>query len=394
MGGTKFIRRRTGGSWRTVLVGEDGGYAAPARLGLTMVGLAAALYILDTWSAFLIPVGLSLVIGLMLTPLVVRLENRGIAPAVIAAGTLLGLGGLLYLAALLFMVPLGEWFARAPEISAELRVRLLELRQSLSVLYEVEERLQEAAGNGQAAPQVEVSEGGIVGSVLRIAPPAIGQIVLFTGSLFFYLATRRGLRIGVLSVWRGQRAKLRAARILRDTERDISRYLLTISLVNVCLGIATGLSMWALGMPTPAFWGGLAALFNFIPYLGPWTLGAILVAVSLVSFDTWAQIVAPPLAFLVLNIIESQLVTPSLLGRSLTLNPLLVFLALGFWLYLWGPVGAFLAVPFLIIGAAAFDRFRPAAARRGRNEDPRMQVVETPPERAGPADEARTGTGP
>jgi predicted PurR-regulated permease PerM len=351
-----------------------------SQLALIGLGLAAILFVLDTWSAFFVPVTLSLVIGVMLTPILTRLEDWGLPPALAAAILLIGLAGLLYLAALLFMVPLSEWFARAPEIGAELRSRLLQLRQSLSVLYEVEERLQEAATDGRSAPQqVELTQGGMVESMLRIAPPAIIQVVLFTGSLFFYLATRGRLRLGLLSLCVDRAVKLRAARIMRDTEKSISRYLLTISVVNVGLGIATGLAMWVLGMPTPAFWGALAAVFNFIPYIGPWTLGAILVAVALVSFDTVSQIVAPPLAFLALNIVESQLVTPSALGRSLTLNPFLVFLALSFWLYMWGPVGAFLAVPFLILCAVALTHLLPRTRRRRRAVGVGMEVpVESP----------------
>jgi len=351
-----------------------------SQLALIGLGLAAILFVLDSWSAFFVPVTLSLVIGVMLTPILIRLEDWGLPPALAAAILVIGLAGLLYLAALLFMVPLSEWFARAPEIGAELRSRLLQLRQSLSVLYEVEERLQEAATDGRSAPQqVEVTQGGMVENMLRIAPPAIIQVVLFTGSLFFYLATRERLRLGLLSLCVDRAVKLRAARIMRDTEKSISRYLLTISVVNVGLGIATGLAMWMLDMPTPAFWGALAAVFNFIPYIGPWTLGAILVAVALVSFDTVSQIVAPPLAFLALNIVESQLVTPSALGRSLTLNPFLVFLALSFWLYMWGPVGAFLAVPFLILCAVALTHLLPRTRRRRRGVGVGMEVpVESP----------------
>ncbi|MDP2621613.1 MAG: AI-2E family transporter [Hyphomicrobiales bacterium] len=368
--------------WRSAFTGraapieDDAGlWTRASQLAVIGLGLAAFLYVLDAWSAFFVPVTLSLVIGVMLTPILTRLENWGLPPALVAAILLIGLAGLFYLAALLFMVPLSEWFARAPEIGAELRSRLQQLRQSLSVLYEVEERLQEAATDGRsAAQQVAVTEGGMVESVLKIAPPAIGQIVLFTGSLYFYVATRQRLRLGLLSLCVDRAVKLRAARIMRDTEKSISRYLLTISVVNVGLGIATGLAMWMLDMPTPAFWGALAAVFNFIPYLGPWMLGAILAAVALVSFDTVSQIVAPPLAFLALNIVESQLLTPSALGRSLTLNPFLVFLALGFWLYMWGPIGAFLAVPFLILCAVALTHLLPRARRPRRGVGIGMEV--------------------
>jgi predicted PurR-regulated permease PerM len=133
----------------------------------------------------------------------------------------------------------------------------------------------------------------------------------------------------------------------RQAESDVSRYLVTVTLVNLGLGAFTALAMFALGMPNPMLWGALAALANFIPYLGAMSTTAVLAIVAAVTFDEVSAIVAPPAVFLLLTTFEGQFVTPMLLGRRLTLNPVVIFLALLVWGWLWGVAGVLMAVPLL-----------------------------------------------
>jgi predicted PurR-regulated permease PerM len=154
-------------------------------------------------------------------------------------------------------------------------------------------------------------------------------------------------------------ARLKSARIIRDTEYLLSRYVAWISLVNIALGIVTGFAMYLLDMPSPALWGALATIFNFIPYLGPATLMVILVGVGSVTYDGLLYALTPALAFFCINFLEGQIITPAILGQRLTLNPFVVFLTLGFCLWVWGPVGAFVAVPFLLIVAVVASHLRP-----------------------------------
>jgi predicted PurR-regulated permease PerM len=129
----------------------------------------------------------------------------------------------------------------------------------------------------------------------------------------------------------------------------ISRYLLTITAVNVCLGVAVTLALWAVGMPSPALWGVLAVVLNYVMYVGPAMMALILLSISLATRQGGIDIIAPPAVYLGLHFIESQFITAQVLGVTMTMNPFLVFLSLAFWIWLWGPIGGFIAVPSLLV---------------------------------------------
>jgi predicted PurR-regulated permease PerM len=133
--------------------------------------------------------------------------------------------------------------------------------------------------------------------------------------------------------------------IARDTQAQISSYLLTTTLVNAAFGTAVGAALWLLGMPNPALWGVVAGVTNFIPILGALACTAILAAVALVHFDSLGQALLVPAVFQVLNIFEGYYFTPKLVGRQLSLNPVVVFTAVLFWGWIWGISGALLAIP-------------------------------------------------
>ncbi len=158
--------------------------------------------------------------------------------------------------------------------------------------------------------------------------------------------------------------KIRMVEILRTIQREIGRYFGTITLMNIALGVATGFAMWALDMPTPLVWGVAVALLNFLPYLGPMIATVMLTAVGLLTFQTPWAILAPPAAFLLLNFIEDQLILPFLLGRSLSLNPVVIFVWVLICAWMWGIGGLLLAVPLLValrICAERVPRLKPLA---------------------------------
>ena len=151
--------------------------------------------------------------------------------------------------------------------------------------------------------------------------------------------------------------KKRALRVIYDVEREISRYLLTVTIINVALGAAIALGLWLLGMPTPILWGVLAAALNFLPYVGALTTIVLVGALSLVSFDTLTFALIPPAYVLLCNIIEGQIVTPLVIGRRLELNAVAIFIAVAFWSWMWGFVGALIAVPILVVVKVFCDHF-------------------------------------
>jgi predicted PurR-regulated permease PerM len=340
-----------------------------SRLSIVGLLLIGVVYALGNWSGFLTPVIAAIVFGLMLGPPMGLLERFGLSSALAALTVIILLAGSLYLGILYFAPPFTEWFVRLPELWQEIERHVSRLRFHLRTVEQVEEQLSAMgeSGNGETE-RVAIEQPGFLRSVLSLAPPAIGQVILFFGALYFYLATRHGIREGLLSLSASRGAKLRTARILRDVESNISRYLLTIGMINIGLGICTGLAMWIIGMPSPALWGAVAAIMNFIPYVGPWAFIILLGAVGLVSFDTLSAALVAPSVFIVLNIVESQFVTPAVLGRRLMLNPFMIVVALGFWMWLWGPIGAFLALPLLIISVTALTHILPGSRARMRPE--------------------------
>jgi predicted PurR-regulated permease PerM len=165
--------------------------------------------------------------------------------------------------------------------------------------------------------------------------------------LYFLLAAGDLFLQKLIKVLPQFRDKKKAVSIARETEASISTYLVTITLVNLMLGLAVAGVMYLLGMPNPLLWGALAALVEFIPYLGATALVAVLSLAGLVTFDQIGQALLVPAAYLAVNILQSQFISPLILGRRLTLNPVAIFVGLVFWWWIWGVPGAFIAVPLL-----------------------------------------------
>lgn len=321
------------------------------------IGIFIVAFLFAIWAAaaIVVPITMALVLGLAMGPLVDWLMKRGV-PSFLAAGILV-LGVLLvaHLALAAFALPLIAWIDRAPEIVTTMRDKLAPLRLLMAQVQQVTEAVENASGLGGEDGASGGGGLGVLVTAATLAPVVIAQAVLFVGALFFFLATRRTLRAAALGVCLTRPARLLAAGTLARVEEALSSYFAVITVVNICLGIATGLMCWALGLPSPALWGALATVLNFAPYVGPAVLTVILFGVGMVSLDTMTAAVLPPVAFVLLNTIEGQFVTPSVLGHRLTMNPLMIFVGIAFWMWLWGPAGAFVAVPLLVISAVLLD---------------------------------------
>src|SRR5690606_6539777 len=206
-----------------------------------------------------------------------------------------------------------------------------------------------------------------VGGTARVLASAVVTLIL----LYFLLASGDLFLLKLVQVLPRLQDKKRAVEIAHQVERDISAYLVTITAVNAGLGVVTGLPMWALGLPNPFLWGAVAGVLSFVPYLGAMTTLAIIAAVSVLSLPTLGAALVPPIVFLVMTTLEGQLITPMLLGRRLTLNPVVIFIALLVWGWLWGVAGILLAVPLLAMGKILCDhlpRLAPIGQFLGRRE--------------------------
>jgi predicted PurR-regulated permease PerM len=210
-------------------------------------------------------------------------------------------------------------------------------------------RLALREATGERGFIVSVEEGSAVEDIALLAPAFLAQFLLFLASLFFFVATRHQIRATILGIVFSRRLRWRVAHVFRDVEALVSRYLLSIAAINLGLGIAVTLALWMLGVPSPALWGALAGLLNFVMYIGPAIMAAILFAIGLATTDTLMAAFLPPLVYLTLNMIEAQFVTPAVVGRTLMLNPFAVLLALSFWIWIWGPIGGFIAIPAMLV---------------------------------------------
>ncbi|HEY6631164.1 MAG TPA: AI-2E family transporter [Rhizobiaceae bacterium] len=318
-----------------------------AQVAMIVVGVATSIFMLHAGEYILAPAGLGIVLGLMLGPLATLLEKRGMRPGLSASLVVLVFIIAICLFAAAIAAPLGFWLSRLPQLWANLQLQLSEFRAPLETLKSVRDQLRDLTG-GEGLT-VSVDEGMGVESVAVLAPAFVAQVLIFFACLYFFVATRNQTRAAILKLCLDRRLRWRVAHIFRDVERMVSRYLLSITVINVLEGAAVGIALWLIGIPSAMLWGALAAITNFVVFVGPMVMVVILFLVGLAEFDTLGGSLLPVAVYLGINMLEAQFVTPMVIGRTMTLNPFVVVLALIFWIWLWGPLGGFIAIPALLV---------------------------------------------
>lgn len=280
-----------------------------SRLAVVGIGFAVLLMVLQGGQVFLAPVTLAIVIGLMFGPVADRLESWGVPPALSAGIVVLLLLGVIAGFATLFAVPLSEWVARAPIIWAKLQEQLANLRGPLESIGAFQAQIASALGSNEAMA-VTVEDGSAVAGVAMLAPAILAQVAIFLASLYFFVATRDHIRMSVLSMCVTRRMRWRTAHVFRDVEFKVSRFLLTVTMINVCVGTAVTLAMWAIGMPSPLLWGAMAGVLNYVPYVGQAIMISVLLAVGLGTQTDLLAILLPVICYASINFLEGQLFTP------------------------------------------------------------------------------------
>ena len=312
-----------------------------ATIGIFLIMFGA---FLDLARAVLLPIVAAAVIATMLSPLGRMAAKRGI-PAWLFATAAVGFF-LLLAQGITAMVsaPLIDWIGRLPELAAALKTKLEALERGMAAF----QSLRAILGGGPSGMSIDVA--ALLQPTVAFLTPTIGELLIFLTTLFFILLDRVDLRKNVILLFKDQEDRLLVIRIINDLERNLSRYIGTVTAINLGVGVLTALGTWLLGFGSPELFGALAFVCNYIPYIGPAVVVVVLFAAGLVSFPSLAYAAVAPLLFVALTTVEGHVVTPNIVGRRLTLSPLAVFLSLAFWTWLWGPVGAFLSVPFLILG--------------------------------------------
>jgi predicted PurR-regulated permease PerM len=323
-----------------------------AVITTALLAFAAAMVIAR---AVLVPIVAAVIIGSVIGPAIEGMGKRGVPTPVASVLIVVLLFGLLYGAAVTLTVPLADWLARAPEIGAIMAERFAALKPTLQRFSSFIETIESVGRAAEPPMTVRIADSRMLESALGLVTPAIGGLILFVGSLLFFLAGRIQIKRRLVQAMGPRSARLTALRVFREIEERLGAYLVTATLINIGLGIATGLMTWALGMPNPPLWGALACLLNYIPYLGPAVMTLILAIAGVVSFPGIVGGLLPAALFLTITSIEGQLLTPFIVGRRVSLNPFAVFLSMAWWTWLWGPAGTFLAVPLLIAAMALAD---------------------------------------
>jgi predicted PurR-regulated permease PerM len=319
-----------------------------SQMALVILGTLAVVIALALGKDILAPLSLAIFAGLVFGPVADQLERRGIPAGISSAVVVLGFIAVIGIATYLFAGPISDWIARGPALWQKLQTQLAGLKEPLQSLGAIQDQLKSMMGNN-AAMTVEVQDGGPVQNVALMAPALLASVLLFLAGLYFFLATRHHIRIAALSLCFSRRTRWRTAHVFRDVELKVSKFLLSAAAINLGVGVATTLATWALGLPSPLVWGALAAVLNFIPYVGQAVMIVVLLAVGLGTQSNLGSMLLPVVAYGAINLTADQIVFPHLVGRALTLNPFIIFVSTAFWIWVWGPVGGFIAVPSLLV---------------------------------------------
>lgn len=320
-----------------------------ARLALIGIFIALVGIVLHLTQALLVPIFAALIVGGTIGPLADRLERYNVPPFITIVTLLTMLVTGLYWLIIGLSAPAADWIGRVDEIFALLTQRLAFLTGPIEQLQKAGATIRALGSAGNPTVAVDVAGSDLLQSAAAVLTPALGQSVLFGGTLLFFLAQRPRLKRKLATLFQSRPERLLVLKIVSDVESDLATYVGTVTAINFGLGVATALVMGLIGLPNAIIWGLLAFVLNFLPYIGPAVLVVLLFIAGLLTFDTVGYALLPALAMIALGTVEGQYLTPSIIGRRLTLNPFLVFVALAFWTWLWGASGAFLAVPILII---------------------------------------------
>lgn len=325
-------------------------------LCLVILATLALLAALDIAESVVAPILLGLVTGIVLSPLSDLWEKWGFRPVIGATTSLIVTLAVIGLMAMLMQPIAAQLVAQAPKVLSDMQDSVDRLSGMLRGLRNATEVVAEAilTEDPDAAPSAEVTGLPTVTDAILIAPAVVAQATIFAGVLFFFLLTRHEVYGALARLVAVEVDSVQIVARLRRAERHVSRYFLTVSLINAALGIATAVALHLMGLPGGILWGVTAGLFNFIVYLGPVILSIGLLAAGIAAYDG-AFALAPAAAFISLNFVESQFITPAFVGRQMHVNPLIVFCALVFGMWLWGPIGGLVALPIVIWARILYD---------------------------------------
>jgi predicted PurR-regulated permease PerM len=322
-------------------------------IALTGLFILAVFYTIYFMRSILLPIVLALLLSYLLRPIVRGLAKLKIPLAVSAALILIGLLVLVGYGISALVTPTVAWLQKAPAGLAELQHKLRPVKNSVAQVTQATGEIEKLATTNAEIKTVEVKRHPISETFFTRTPEFIASAVLSLILLYFLIVYDQAFIAKLVKLLPTLSDKKTAVAIAHDIESQVSRYLFTITVINACLGLAVGTAVGLLGLRNPIMWGVMVALLNFVPYLGALT-GIICMTIgATLSFDSLGYALIFPAVYLAFGTLEGSFITPWIMGRSLTLNPVIILLSLTFWGWMWGIVGIILAVPIL----AAFKIF-------------------------------------
>lgn len=330
---------------------------------LTVLMLLGILYTLYFARPVILPIVLALILSLLLVPVVRLLQQKCRVPASIGAGLVLAaLLGTLGVGASVVVEPASAWMQTIPEKIPDLKNRLKILQKPFENVRAASQQVNELTEMRDAPEKLAVAVAPSetpIRSLMTQTPAFVANLFVMFILLYFMLASGDLFLRKLVHMIPSFPDKRRAVEIAREIEDRISLYLRTVTVINLCLGLTVGIAAYFVGMQNYVFWGVLAFVLNYIPYLGALVGIVATLVVGLLSFESTAYAFVLPAIYLALNTLEGNFITPLIMGRILTLNPVMIFIAIMFWGWIWGVAGALLAVPLLAVLKITCDHLKP-----------------------------------
>jgi predicted PurR-regulated permease PerM len=335
------------------LLGENADARHVALMGLFIL---AVFYTLHLAQAFFLPIVLAILLDFLLSPLVRALRRVGFPEPAGAGLVVLGLIAMLGLGIYYLSGPAARYITMAPQSMEKVREKIEGMRGSMAQVTEAAEQVEQATEVGAGdAPEVEIKGPSLTRQLFGGTTAFLSAATVIIFLTYFLLAVGDLFLQKLVAVLPQFKDKRVAVTIFRETEAQISLYLFTTTIINVGVGVVTGLVVYLLGMPNAVLWGVVAMVLNFVPYVGALANVVLLALAALMTFEDVSRAMLVPGAFLALNLIESNLVTPMIYGSRMRLNTVALFIGIVFWWYIWGVPGAILAVPMMAAFKIACD---------------------------------------
>ena len=318
-------------------------------------GLFLALpFVLSIGSVVFLPLVTAILLTILLSPLADRLAKFGLPNVLASLCALLVFLGVVLLALGLILQPALDLFAQIPEIAGQVGQRFEDLRGEFEWLAIANAELAKIMGDTGTA-EVVLATPSLLEEIAFATPSVVVSVLIMVLMAFFMIEARVRMRRHLLFDRASFGSSVKAARAIREVQDRVAAYIMTVGCINAGVGVVVALGAWALGVDAPIMWGGLAMILNFIPYIGPMFMTALLALFGLGTGETIFLGMIPALAYLALNTIEGNVITPSILGARFTMSPVIILIALSYFTWIWGVPGALLSVPILLTLTALFD---------------------------------------